>query len=72
MGCGAGALGAEGGCWRVEVGVEAGIELFDCEAKMMAVSDAPAAAEPAAMSANVVFDMFLLELYLDGRQSAHR
>lgn len=41
----------------LEVGVGLGIGLFDCDEKMKAVIDAPAAAEPAAIRANVDFDI---------------
>lgn len=56
-GCGAGAPGAEGGFCRVEVGDGVAVVLLDCDAKIIAVKDAPAAAEPAAMRANVDFDI---------------
>lgn len=58
-GCGAGAPGAEGGFETPEVGVDTGTGtgLFDCDAKIRAVREAPAAAEPAAMRARVDFDI---------------
>lgn len=56
-GCGAGAPGAEGGFATLEVGVGAATGVFDCDAKIRAVREAPVAAEPAAMRAKVDFDM---------------
>lgn len=56
-GCGAGAPVAEGGFATLKVGVGAATGLFDCDAKIRAVREAPAAAEPAAMRAKVDFDI---------------
>lgn len=46
----------------VEVGVGVETVLFDCDAKIKAVKEAPAAAEPAAMRANVDFDILCVAI----------
>lgn len=62
-GRGAGAPGAEGYSELVDVGMDE--DLGDLEEKMTAVREAPATAEPAAIKANVVFDMISEEQRAD-------
>lgn len=58
-GTGAGAPGADGSCFG-KADADVGVDCIDCDDlddNMRAEMDAPAAAEPAAIKASVVFDM---------------